>query len=83
VQLYVGAPGSAVERAVRELRAFRRVAVGAGETVAVELEFPAGDLAYWDAGREAWVVEPIEYVVEVGRSSRDLPLSARFRVAGP
>jgi beta-glucosidase len=74
VQLYVGARGSRVERARRELRDFARVHLDPGETRTVALGVAAADLAYWDRSRSAWVVEPIVYEVRVGSSSRDLPL---------
>jgi beta-glucosidase len=81
VQLYVGAVGSSVERAVRDLRAFQRVSLAAGETKTVTLKVPVSDLAYFDVAADRFVVEPIEYVAQVGSSSRDLPLEAHFRVA--
>ncbi|HEY8516925.1 MAG TPA: glycoside hydrolase family 3 C-terminal domain-containing protein [Candidatus Binatia bacterium] len=80
VQLYVGAQGSRVERAPRDLRAFERVHVAPGETATVVLEVPAAELAYWDEGAGAWRIEDVEYVAWVGGSSRDLPLRASFRV---
>ena len=81
VQLYVGYDGSRVDRPVRELKAFQRVALTAGETKTVSLAFSATDLAFWDVTANAFVVEPIDYVVQCGSSSRDLPLQARFSVA--
>jgi beta-glucosidase len=83
VQLYVGARGSRVERAPRDLRGFARVSLEAGETRTVPLELAAADLAYWDAGRHDWVVEPITYEVCAGPSSRDLPLCATVAVEAP
>ncbi len=74
VQLYVGARGSRVERARRELRDFARVSLAPGETRTVPLVLAAADLAYWDTTRGGWVVEPITYEVCVGASSRTLPL---------
>jgi beta-glucosidase len=80
VQLYVGYVGSRVDRPVRELKAFQRVALASGETKTVSLTFPATDLAFWDVTANAFVVEPIDYVLESGASSRDLPLQAGFSV---
>lgn len=80
VQLYVSYPGSAVDRAARDLRAFARVHLEPGETRTVPLEVRAADLAYWDVGAGAWVTEPLTYGVHVGPSSADLPLSAAFTV---
>ena len=81
VQLYVGYDGSRVDRPVRELKAFQRVALAPGQTKTVSLAFAAADLAFWDVTANAFVVEPINYVVECGASSRDLPLQATFSVA--
>jgi beta-glucosidase len=80
VQLYVGYESSRVDRPVRELRAFQRVSLAPGETKTVALAFPATDLAFWDVMTNAFVVEPIDYTLECGSSSRDLPLQAMFSV---
>jgi beta-glucosidase len=83
VQLYVSYEGSAVDRPVRELKAFQRVHLNAGETKTVALDVAANDLAYWDVDTAAWKIEDIQYVAQVGDSSRDLPLTAQFRIAAP
>jgi beta-glucosidase len=70
VQLYVGFAGSKVDRPVKLLRGFQRVALSPGETRRVSLPVKAKDLAYYDADAKAWVVERLEYSVFVGGSSR-------------
>ena len=82
VQLYAGRPGSAVVRAPRELRAYAKVAVPAGESRTVELSVARDDLAYYDVRVDGWVVEGGGYCVEVGASSRDLRLTATVEVRG-
>ena len=80
VQLYVSARGSRVERAVRELKAFARVSLAAGETRRVTLSVPVADLAYRDENR-GWVVEPIAYEAIIARHAHDdSGLTAGFRV---
>ena len=83
VQLYVSAEGSAVDRAVRDLKGFAQVHLDPGETKTVLIELAAKDLAYYDVDARSWRVEPITYTVHVGPNSRDLPLSAPFRIAEP
>ena len=83
VQLYVSYPGSAVDRAEHDLKGFARVHLEPGETRSVLLEVRAADLAYWDVGADAWVVEPLGYGVQVGPTSADLPVAATLTVAGP
>ncbi|MGO8701885.1 MAG: glycoside hydrolase family 3 C-terminal domain-containing protein [Limisphaerales bacterium] len=80
VQLYVKHLQSKVERPLRELRGFRRVALQPGETKTVELLLPAKSLAYWDAGRQAFVLEPDTVEIGVGGSSADDKLKTRLRI---
>ncbi|MEP6632120.1 MAG: glycoside hydrolase family 3 C-terminal domain-containing protein [Lapillicoccus sp.] len=82
VQLYAGRPGSAVVRALRELRAYAKVHVPAGESRTVELDVARDDLAYYDVRVDGWVVEGGAYDVEVGASSRDPRLTASVEVRG-
>jgi beta-glucosidase len=81
VQLYVGFPGSKVDRPVKLLRGFDKVDLSPGETKRVTLGVNVNDLAYYDATARRWIVERMEYPVYVGPSSRsgDL-LRASFRV---
>jgi len=79
-QLYVSAPGSRVERASRELKAFARVTLAPGETRRVALNVPVADLAYYDAAR-GWTVEALEYEAIIARHAEDASaLHAYFRV---
>ena len=81
VQLYAGFPKSAVERPKKLLRGFAKVSLAPAETRAVHFRLAAADLAYYDVASHAWRVEPTEYTVEVGGSSRPQDLvTAGFRV---
>jgi beta-glucosidase len=81
VQLYVGFPGSKVDRPVKLLRGFEKVALTPGETKRVSLAVKARDLAYYDPAGKKWVVERMEYPVFVGPSSRQADLlTASFKV---
>jgi beta-glucosidase len=72
VQLYISKPGSAVERAEKELKAFKKVKIAVGETTDVTLNIPVKDLAYYDVKTRRWVVEPGKYQLLAGTSSRDI-----------
>lgn len=69
VQLYASKPESAVVRAPRELKAFEKVALQAGETKRVELSFAVEELAYWDETSHSWQIEKGDYDLYVGNSS--------------
>jgi beta-glucosidase len=76
VQLYIGFDGSKVERPVKLLRAFKKVALRPGETKTVPLRVGVEDLAWYDVARQSWKVEPMTYGVFVGPSSRRADLLA-------
>jgi beta-glucosidase len=82
VQVYVRDLESAVHRPDRELRGFAKVhlASGAAQTVAIDLGERA--FAFWDVERSGWTVEPGEFEVLVGSSSRDTRGTAVLRVEG-
>lgn len=83
VQLYLGAPGRALARPVRELKGFRKVALEPGASATVTFRLEARDLSFWSVRESGWVLEPGTYRVSVGASSRDLRLTASLDVAAP
>jgi beta-glucosidase len=81
VQLYVRDLVSSVTRPVKELKAFRKVRLASGETTTVTLEITPDSLAFHDAAMR-YVVEPGEFAIMVGTSSRDADLqTVMLRVA--
>jgi beta-glucosidase len=74
VELYAGCPSSKVDRPVKLLRGFEKVPLAAGETKRVTIPLAVKDLAYYEPAARAWVVERMEYTVEVGSSSRPADL---------
>jgi beta-glucosidase len=79
-QLYVGARQSHVPRPVKELKAFRKVTLKPGARTRVTLTLARSALAFYDATRHAWAVEPGTYDVLVGSSSRDIRLRGSIAV---
>ena len=80
VQLYVRRIDSKVERPLKELEAFDRVALKAGETKKVTLEVPVSELAHWDMETNGWVVEPGKVEILVGSSSDDIRQSIETQI---
>ena len=81
-QLYVTHLGSKVERPLKELKAFARVALRPGETKRVTLTLPAKRLSYWDVKSKRFAVEPDRIRLMVGGSSADVRLSRELSVLG-
>ncbi len=80
VQLYVSRPGSRYDRPVRELKAFAKVALPAGESRDVTFQIDPDDLAVWDQAAEQWVLEPGLYGLAVGSSSRRIALEGSVKI---
>ena len=72
VQLYVSKPNSEVERATQELKGFKKVLVEKGQTKTVTLELPVKELAYYNVEQKSWTIEPGDYSLKIGNSSRDI-----------
>ncbi|MGF6805461.1 beta-xylosidase [Paraburkholderia sp. Clong3] len=81
VQIYVRDRHASVARPVRELKAFARVPLAAGASARVRVKLPVDMLNFTDACGER-IVEPGDFDLLVGSSSRDIHLSGTVAVAG-
>jgi len=79
VQCYVHQCYGTAARPVRELKAFRRVAVPAGGSVEVRFEIGPDALRYWNAAARDWVLDAARYEVGIGGDST-VELAASFEV---
>ena len=85
VQVYLAEPGGPAEpggsadcgRPRRVLAAFATVRAAPGELAQARLTIPARAFARYDQSLAEWIWPGGQYTVHAGRSSRDLPLSAR------
>lgn len=75
VQLYIRDRVSSATRAVKELKGFRKVWLSPGESTTVELAITPDALAFYNADME-YGVEPGEFTIMIGTSSRDEDLQA-------
>ncbi|MEP6833366.1 MAG: glycoside hydrolase family 3 N-terminal domain-containing protein [Gemmatimonas sp.] len=75
VQLYVRDVTSTVTRPVKELKGFNKVDLAPGETRTIELPITPDRLAFHDINMD-FVVEPGDFRIMVGTSSRDADLQS-------
>lgn len=80
VELYVKNAPSEVFKAEKELRAFKKVLLKAGEEKEVNLSFSINDLSYFNVSLNKWVLENGTYEIAVGASSKKLLLFAPLAV---
>ena len=74
IQLYIRDKISSVTRPVKELKGFQRISLEPGETKTITLEITPEKLAFHNIDME-FVVEPGEFEIMVGNSSRDVDLN--------
>ena len=74
VQMYIRDRVSSVTRPIKELKGFERVELRPGETKAVTFEITPDRLAFYDINMK-YAVEPGEFDIMVGTSSRDQDLT--------
>ena len=80
VQLYVHDGHAKIDRPAHELKGFRRVELKAGETKAVEFTLLRDAFQYWSPDKKAWTLDPGEFEIQVGSSSRDIRLKGTAEV---
>lgn len=73
VQVYIRDRVSSVTRPVKELKGFQKIELLPGETKTVVLSITSDSLAFYDVGMN-YTVEPGEFEIMVGTSSRDTDL---------
>ncbi len=82
VQLYVKAPQDKIHRPIKELKGFDKVWLEPGQRKEIIINLNARSFAYYDVKRGQWKVEPGEYKLCIGGSSRDLPLVHVLEIKG-
>ena len=69
-----------LERPVKELKAFKKVFLDAGERKVVSLSIPVKELAYYDDKKQDWVVDSDQFTLHCGASSTDIKSSVSIQV---
>ncbi|MFI5889291.1 beta-glucosidase [Actinoplanes sp. NPDC051513] len=83
-QLYLTLPSSTGEPGKR-LAGYDKVTLKPGQSTRVQLTIDASSpdrpLSFWNSAAHAWDTAPGAYQIQVGASSRDLPLASSFTIA--
>ncbi len=82
VEVYFKPPKMRIKRPIKQLCAFKRVKLSAGETKSLSLEIKDSQLRFYDVSREKFSVIGGEYIFFAGPSSADERLSGSVRVPG-
>lgn len=75
VQVYVADTESSVERPSHELKGFTKVYLEPGEEQTIIVDLDKSSFGFYDVNEHSFVVEPGDFKIELGASSRDIRLS--------
>ena len=75
VQVYVGEENPSVPRPVKELKAFKKAHLAAGESQVLNLRLDNEAFAFYDVGSHDWKVNPGQFNIYVGASAGDVRLN--------
>lgn len=80
VQVYVSDVAASVPRPPKELKAFTKVDLKPGAKKKVEFTLSEQAFAFYGVNKKDWVVEPGEFEILVGSSSRDIRVKGKISI---
>lgn len=80
VQLYVKDVQSSVERPEKELKAFQKVLLQPGESKDIIITLPVDAFRFFDEKKMEWTLEPGQFQIMAGSSSRDIRLTEKIEL---
>ncbi len=82
VQLYVKDLKSSVIQPIKRLREFKRITLDKGDITTVTFKLRNEDFSYWDEKKKDWHIEPGEFEIQIGCSSKDIRISKTIKAQG-
>ncbi|MDX2194965.1 MAG: glycoside hydrolase family 3 C-terminal domain-containing protein [Cytophagales bacterium] len=80
VQVYVSPKNPTIDRPIKELKAFAKSMVNAGETITLTIPLSAKSFAYYHPDKKQWVTDAGDYEILVGASSADIKLKQTITI---
>ncbi|TLX74706.1 glycosyl hydrolase [Labilibacter sediminis] len=80
IQVYIHDEKSSVMRPEKELKAFKKVKLNAGETQKVELSIDVNSFAFYDEKNKDWNLESGEYHLLIGTAANDIKKTVKIIV---
>jgi beta-glucosidase len=81
-ELYIHDLHPQIDKPVRELKGFSKIALQPGETKTVQFTIHPRDLAYFDTPGHQWKADAGKYEIEIGASSRDIRQKSVVQLSG-
>jgi beta-glucosidase len=82
VQCYVRDLEASLARPPKELKGFAKVSLEPGETSTARIVLDRRAFSFYDPGRASWILEPGEFELLIGSSSRDIRAAVTVTLPG-
>ena len=80
VQLYISQKNPSMLRPVKELKAFTKAFLKAGETKTCVIPLKISDMAFYNDKLSAWTLEADDYVISIASSSKSVESTNTIKV---
>ncbi|MEL7118099.1 MAG: glycoside hydrolase family 3 C-terminal domain-containing protein [Bacteroidota bacterium] len=80
IQLYLSQKDPNVEKALKELKGFKKVSIAPGQSSLVSFRLALTDFAYYDTNKKTWIVDDGNYEIAIGKDSRNLLLKQNITI---
>ncbi len=80
IQVYIGKPNSNVERALKELKGFRKISLKKGQTKNVIIPVDIKQLAYYVEHTSGWKIEKGNYNIYIGTASDKIDKNIKINI---
>jgi beta-glucosidase len=80
VELYVNDPVASLPRPPKELKEFLKVQLKAGENKEIRFTLNENAFHFYNPDKKQWVVEPGEFNILIGSSSKDIRLKKKITI---
>ena len=80
VQVYTYKTGPQQWRPINQLIGFQRTFLKSGEEKTITFDIDKKQLQYWDVNQQQYKIEPGEYHIQIGSSSKDIRLNQTMEV---
>lgn len=80
IQVYVSEKNPEVLRPLKELKAFKKIKLNPNEKKRVDLYLDKDAFAYWNPKTKKWSINPGEFEILIGQSSRDIEAKMKLKL---
>ncbi len=79
-QVYVHAMNAPIKVPINQLKRFQRITLEPGETKTLTFKIPASEFSFYDTKTNDFKIEPGQWEIQVGSSSKDIRLRKTFTI---